>query len=101
MAQAREMESGTPRGKGSSEESPAVEKVTPAALARAPLIGKIERVRLREVWQHEALNLTTWLEENIDVLNDALDLNLTNVDREQSAGAFSVDLVAEDDSGGV
>jgi hypothetical protein len=26
------------------------------------------------------------LEENIDVLNDALDLNLTNVEREHAAG---------------
>ena len=37
--------------------------------------------------------------ENIDVLNEVLDLNLTNVEREQAAGSFSVDLVAEDDSG--
>lgn len=64
-------------------------------------IGKIERVRLRDVWRHEAHDLTTWLEENIDVLNDVLDINLSNVEREQAAGAFSVDLVAEDDSGGV
>src|SRR6185295_1064506 len=66
----------------------------PAASVRA--IGKSERVALRQVWKHEALNLTTWLEENIDVLNGALDLDLVNVDREQAAGAFSVDLVAED-----
>jgi hypothetical protein len=32
-------------------------------------IGKIERVPLREVWRHEAHNLTVWLEENIDVLH--------------------------------
>jgi hypothetical protein len=63
-------------------------------------IGKIERVPLREVWRHEAHNLTTWLEENIDVLNDVLDLTLSNVEREQAAGSFSVDLVAEDESGG-
>jgi hypothetical protein len=69
--------------------------------AMPALIGKIERVPLREVWRHEAYDLTTWLEQNIDVLNDALDLNLSNVEREQAAGAFSVDLVAEDDSGGV
>ena len=37
------------------------------------MIGKIHRVKLREVWKHEALDFTTWLEENIDVLNDALD----------------------------
>jgi RecB family endonuclease NucS len=70
-------------------------------IGRAPAIGKIERVPLREVWRHEAHDLTTWLEENIDVLNDALDVNLTNVEREHAAGAFSVDLVAEDDSGGL
>jgi hypothetical protein len=64
-------------------------------------IGKIERVPLREVWRHEAHNLTTWLEENFDVLNDALDLSLVGVERERAAGAFSVDLVAEDESGGV
>jgi hypothetical protein len=75
----------------------ATSEQTPAA-PRA--IGKIERVPLREVWKHEALNLTTWLEENIDVLNSALDLDLINVDREQAAGAFSVDLVAEDETGG-
>jgi len=63
-------------------------------------IGKIERVPLREVWKHEAHNLATWLEENIDVLNDVLDLSLTNVGREQAAGTFSVDLVGEDESGG-
>ena len=63
-------------------------------------VGKIERVPLREVWRHEAQDLTVWLEENIDVLNDVLDFTLSNVEREHSAGAFSVDLVAEDDSGG-
>jgi hypothetical protein len=38
-------------------------------------IGRIERVPLRDVWKHEAHNLTTWLEENIDVLNEVLDFN--------------------------
>lgn len=51
-----------------------------------PTVAKIERVPLREVWRHEAHDLTTWLEENIDVLNDVLDLELTNVEREQAAG---------------
>jgi hypothetical protein len=62
-------------------------------------IGKLERVHLREVWKHEALDFTQWLEENIDTLNTALGLNLINVDREQAAGDFSVDLVAEDENG--
>lgn len=63
-------------------------------------IGRLERVPLREVWPHEAKDFTQWLENNIDVLNDALDLSLINVDREQAAGTFSVDLVAEDEGGG-
>jgi len=63
------------------------------------LIGKIQRLDLRDVWRHEAYDFTTWLEENIDVLNDALGLSLGTIYREQNAGSFSVDLVAEDDDG--
>lgn len=63
------------------------------------MIGKITRVPLRKVWKHEALDFTTWMEDNIDVVNDILDLNLSNAEREQSAGKFSVDIVAEDDKG--
>lgn len=63
------------------------------------VVAKIERVPLREVWAHEAQGLTRWLEENPDVLNDVLGLTLTSVERERAAGAFSVDLVAEDDRG--
>ena len=63
------------------------------------MIGKIERMQLRDIWKHEAYDFTTWLQDNIDVLNDALGLSLSNPEREQSAGSFSVDLVAEDESG--
>jgi len=62
------------------------------------MIGKIKRVPLRDVWKHEALDFTTWLEKNIDVINDILDLNLSGAERERSAGKFSVDLVAEDET---
>ncbi|HEV8016078.1 MAG TPA: DUF4268 domain-containing protein [Stellaceae bacterium] len=64
------------------------------------IIGKLERLPLREVWKFEARNFTQWLQDNIDVLNSALDLDLVNVDREQAAGDFSIDLVAEDGNGG-
>jgi hypothetical protein len=63
-------------------------------------IGRLERVPLRQVWRHEAYDFTKWLQENIEVLNEALDLSIVSVDREQAAGAFSVDLVAEDEGGG-
>ena len=62
-------------------------------------IGSLQRVDLRKVWPHEALDFTRWLENNIDELNNAIDLSLSVVEREQAAGDFSVDLVAEDESG--
>jgi len=63
-------------------------------------VGKLKRIPLREVWHHEAYDFTRWLQENIDVVNEALDLNLASPEREQPAGAFNVDLIAEDEAGG-
>jgi hypothetical protein len=63
------------------------------------MIQKIARIPLRDAFKHEALDFTRWLEENIDVLNDCLDITLSNAEREQAAGDFNVDIVAEDDSG--
>ena len=62
-------------------------------------IGRLRRVSLREVWAHEARDFTPWLADNVDVLNDAIDLTLSIVAREQTVGDFNVDLVAEDESG--
>lgn len=63
------------------------------------VIGRIQRVRLRDLWSHEALEFTTWLERNIDELSEAAGLPLTVVEREGPVGTFNVDLVAEDDEG--
>ena len=65
------------------------------------MIGKIEKVQLREIWKNEAQDFTTWLESNIDVLNSVLDFQLNNPEREKSTGNFSVDIVAEDESGNI
>jgi hypothetical protein len=64
-------------------------------------IERITRQPLRTVWLHEAHNFTTWLEQNLDLLNEHLHVPVDpeNVQREAGAGDFSVDLVAEDDSG--
>lgn len=63
-------------------------------------IGRLERVPLREVWKHEAYDFTSWLQQNVDVLNDAMDLNIVSLERERAAGSFSIDLVGEDEFGG-
>ena len=62
------------------------------------MIGRLERVSLREVWEHET-DATRWLQDNIDVIGDVIDLRLSGPEREQRTGSFSVDLVAEDESG--
>ena len=62
-------------------------------------ISKIKRVSLREVWKHEARDFTQWLQSNLDVLSEIVDTPLASAEKEQPAGTFSVDLVAEDVNG--
>ena len=47
------------------------------------MIGKIEKVPLRDIWKHEAHDFTKWFQDNIDVLSDVINLSLTNVEREK------------------
>jgi len=63
------------------------------------MIGKIERVHLREVWKNEAKDFTCWLFDNIEVLGEELDIDLTAVEKEKDVVSFSADIVAEDGSG--
>jgi hypothetical protein len=67
----------------------------------ASRIGKLERVPLRQVWRHEEYDLTAWLEENPDVLRDAIGIDFVKLEREVGAGSFRVDLRGEDKDGGI
>ena len=51
-------------------------------------LGRITKVNPRNIWAHEALDFTQWLvrEENISVLCEELQINITNVRAEASAG---------------
>ncbi len=62
-------------------------------------IGRIERLSLREVWPREDTGFTPWLAENVDLLGDHIGLSLSVIEREQSAGDFWIDLVAQDETG--
>jgi len=62
-------------------------------------IGKLEKVPLREMWKREAKDFSRWLIENIEVLNESLNLKVSVVEREKPAGAFFVDIEAEDERG--
>ena len=58
--------------------------------------SELKRIPLREKWNHEASDFTPWLESNIQILGDALGMDLEVVDREASVGDFSLDLLAKD-----
>lgn len=62
-------------------------------------ISKIKKAPLRELWQDEARDFTSWLEKNIDYFNEQVDLGITIVEREKKIGDFFVDLVGENESG--
>lgn len=65
---------------------------------RSPIkIGRLEKVPLRDLWAHEAQNLTVWLAENLNLISDEIGINLTFVERERNIGPFFADIVAEDD----
>ena len=58
-------------------------------------LGKIQKVSIREVWPNEATSFTPWLETHPEELGELLGLELEFV-REQSVGAFSLDLFGRD-----
>lgn len=59
-------------------------------------IGRIKKVPLRELWKREDTDFSAWLETEIDVLNDILDISITIEKREENVGPFRVDLYGED-----
>ena len=48
------------------------------------MIDTIQRVKLRDVWKHEAEDFTVWLENKIDVINECVGLNLGSVRRKKT-----------------
>ncbi len=63
-------------------------------------LGRIEQVDLREIWKHEATNFTKWLAkpENLDLLSEEIDIELSLIDTEYNVGRFNVDIFAEEAS---
>lgn len=65
-------------------------------------LGKLQKVALRDVWEHEAHSFTQWLalEENLAALGNEIGLALTLVQTEASVGGFKLDVLAEEDGTG-
>ena len=62
-------------------------------------LGRLKVVPLHEVFDDEPGDFSPWLYENLDLLGDAIQLDLIPVEREGKVGALSVDIVAESELG--
>jgi hypothetical protein len=60
-------------------------------------LGKLQKVDLREVWEHEALSFTKWLsrEENLEQLGKEIGIPIKLIKTEAEVGGFNVDILAE------
>lgn len=61
--------------------------------------AKLEKVQLRKVWKHEALDFTNWLAkpENLSLLGSEININIALICTEASVGRFNVDILAEEE----
>ena len=58
-------------------------------------LGTLKEITdLRSIWPHEALNFTPWVAENVELLADAVGLDITVDETESSVGDFNVDIYA-------
>jgi hypothetical protein len=65
-------------------------------------LGKVEKLPLREIWKHEALDFTKWLaeEENLAILSEEISIDLSLIATEHSVGSFNVDIYCENQQTG-
>ncbi|HEX3102484.1 MAG TPA: hypothetical protein VHQ01_11855, partial [Pyrinomonadaceae bacterium] len=58
-------------------------------------LGKLEKVQLRDFWKKEDRDFTPWLacEENIQVLSEAIGIDLEVQSHEESVGPFRADIL--------
>ena len=56
----------------------------------------MEKVNVRTMWPHEALDFTPWLAENLDLLGKSLGKTLTLEQRERPVGPYFLDILARE-----
>lgn len=61
-------------------------------------LGRLEKVELRDVWKHEAKDFSDWLAipENMQMLGEALDIDIEVIDREVEVGKYRIDILAKE-----
>src|SRR3990167_2968554 len=65
-------------------------------------LSRLNKVELRDVWGHEAIDFTNWLAqtENLDTLSEEIGVDIKFIKTEASVGKFSVDILAEEEASG-
>lgn len=63
-------------------------------------LGRLERIDLREYWKKEDTDFTPWLakEENIEILSEAIGIELEVQSQEENVGPFRADILCKDTS---
>lgn len=63
-------------------------------------IAKLNKVDLRELWKHEALDFTKWLSEpdNLELLSDEIGIGIELVQIEANVGRYHVDILAQEEN---
>ncbi len=61
-------------------------------------LGKLTKVDVRKVWEHEARDFSAWLvkEENLALLSEELGIEIEAIGTEESSGRFKVDILAKE-----
>ena len=65
-------------------------------------LDQLNRIDLRKVWPNEARDFTKWLsvESNLNMLGNAIGIELELVETESSVGSFNVDIYAQESGTG-
>lgn len=63
-------------------------------------LKQLQKVDIRKVWNHEAVDFTKWLarEENLQQLSEEVGVGIKLIDIEAEVGDFNVDILAEEES---
>lgn len=66
------------------------------------MLSKLNKVGLREVWERESADFTSWLSQqnNLDLLGEEIGVSIKLVQTEAEVGRFNVDILAEEEGSG-
>ncbi|KAA0006964.1 MAG: hypothetical protein FE045_01495 [Thermoplasmata archaeon] len=59
-------------------------------------LGRIKQINLKEVFEKEDKDFTPWLNENLNILGEKLNLDIIDSNIEENVGSFSCDIIARD-----